>query len=100
MIILMKKAIIVTIGIMLILLSYICYINIANASIETLSKFGSSGNEVKQIQQRLKDWGYYKGNVDGVYGSKTQAAVKAFQKANGLKADRNCGGKNTCSNSE
>jgi len=35
----------------------------------------------------LKEWGYYKGNVDGVYGSQTQQAVKNFQKANGLKQD-------------
>ena len=67
---------------------HICYLqSITNKSIETLSKFGSSGDEVKQIQQKLKEWGYYKGNVDGVYGSQTQQAVKNFQKANGLTAD-------------
>ena len=54
---------------------------------EVLSTYGSTGNEVKQIQTRLKSWGYYKGTVDGVYGSKTQAAVKSFQRANGLTAD-------------
>lgn len=52
-----------------------------------LSKFGSSGEEVKQIQKKLKDWGYYNGSVDGVYGSKTVEAVKSFQKKNGLTAD-------------
>ena len=36
------------------------------------------------IQQRLKELGYYKGNVDGIYGNKTRSAVIAFQKANGL----------------
>ncbi len=60
----MKKTLISIIGIVLIIFGYIFYINVANASVETLSKFGSSGDEVKQIQQRLKDWGYYKGNVD------------------------------------
>lgn len=39
------------------------------------------------IQQRLKELGYYKGNVDGIYGNKTRSAVIAFQKANGLVAD-------------
>ena len=52
-----------------------------------LSKRGSTGNEVRQIQTRLKNWGYYDGNIDGIYGSKTEAAVKSFQRKNGLKAD-------------
>ena len=52
-----------------------------------LSKYGSRGEEVKQIQTKLKRWGYYKGSVDGIYGSGTLSAVKAFQKKNGLKAD-------------
>ncbi len=50
-------------------------------------KQGSSGATVKKIQQKLKNWGYYKGSVDGVYGAKTTAAVKYFQKKNGLTAD-------------
>lgn len=52
-----------------------------------LSKYGSNGDEVRQIQQKLKDWGYYDGSVDGIYGSKTVAAVKAFQKKNNLTVD-------------
>ena len=51
------------------------------------SKFGSSGEEVKQIQSKLKSWGFYSGSIDGVYGSKTVEAVKAFQRKNGLTAD-------------
>ena len=54
---------------------------------ETLSRFGSTGSEVTQIQQRLKSWGYYQGHIDGVYGSQTVAAVKYFQRANGLTID-------------
>lgn len=54
---------------------------------EVLSKRGSSGSEVKQIQTKLKQWGYYDGAVDGVYGSGTERAVKDFQKKNGLTAD-------------
>lgn len=53
----------------------------------SLSKYGSTGNEVKQIQKKLKNWGYYDGNVDGIYGSKTVVAVKKFQKKNGLTVD-------------
>ena len=51
------------------------------------SKRGSTGSEVRQIQEKLKRWGYYKGATDGIYGSKTEEAVKRFQKANGLTVD-------------
>ena len=54
---------------------------------ETLSRYGSSGSEVRQIQTRLKNWGYYKGSIDGVYGNRTYSAVKSFQRKNGLTAD-------------
>ena len=54
---------------------------------ETLSKLGSSGSEVKQIQTKLKNWGYFNDKIDGIYGPKTQAAVIWFQKKNGLTAD-------------
>ena len=50
-------------------------------------KQGANGGEVKELQRRLKMWGYYNGSVDGVYGSKTVEAVKLFQRKNGLKAD-------------
>ncbi len=50
-------------------------------------KSGSKGGEVKEVQRRLKLWGYYKGSVDGVFGAGTKAAVIAFQKKNGLTAD-------------
>lgn len=86
----MKKIFVVIVSIVLILCGIVYYINFQNESIETLSKYGSRGEEVKKIQQKLKNWGYYNGSVDGVYGSKTQAAVKKFQKTNGLTQDRNC----------
>lgn len=54
---------------------------------EVLSRYGSRGNEVTQIQTKLKNWGYYNGSVDGVYGSRTLSAVKSFQRKNGLSAD-------------
>lgn len=52
-----------------------------------ISRYGSSGEEVKQIQKKLKEWGYYDGEVDGIYGSKTFSAVKKFQTKNGLTVD-------------
>ena len=52
-----------------------------------VSKTGSQGEEVKKIQTKLKNWGYYNGSVDGVYGWQTENAVKSFQKKNGLTPD-------------
>lgn len=54
-------------------------------------KRGSSGETVKQIQTKLKQWGYYDGAVDGVFGSGTEKAVKYFQQKNGLTADGKVG---------
>ena len=56
-------------------------------SVQTLSKVGSTGEEVRQIQTKLKEYGVYSGEVDGIYGSQTKKAVIAFQKYNGLAAD-------------
>ena len=56
-------------------------------NVEALSKYGSRGDEVKQIQTKLKRWGYYYGSVDGIYGSQTVSAVKWFQSKNGLTVD-------------
>lgn len=50
-------------------------------------KQGSSGETVRTIQTKLKNWGYYTGAVDGIYGSKTTEAVKSFQRKNGLTVD-------------
>jgi len=48
---------------------------------------GSTGSGVREVQTRLKTWGYYTGSVDGIYGSATTQAVMAFQRKNGLKVD-------------
>ncbi len=79
-----KIAIISISGILLLFLLYnIFSVNIVQA----LSKYGSRGEEVRTIQTKLKRWGYYNGNVDGIYGSQTLAAVKYFQRKNGLAVD-------------
>lgn len=54
-------------------------------------KKGSSGAVVTQIQTKLKSWGYYTGTVDGIYGSGTERAVRAFQQKNGLTVDGKAG---------
>ena len=48
---------------------------------------GSTGGEVKEVQRRLKAWGYYSGETDGIFGAGTRVAVISFQKKNGLTAD-------------
>lgn len=56
-------------------------------------KIGSSGTQVRTLQTKLNNWGYDAGTVDGIFGSKTQAAVKRFQQKNGLVADGIVGSK-------
>lgn len=54
---------------------------------EVLSKLGSRGDEVRRIQTKLKSLGFFNGAVDGIYGVKTQRAVRQFQKSVGITAD-------------
>ncbi len=56
-----------------------------------LYKRGASGDTVREIQTRLKNWGYYFGSVDGIYGSRTEEAVRYFQRKNGLSPDGQVG---------
>ena len=72
---------------LLFLSTFIFFVAILSTISLGLSKYGSTGNEVKQIQTKLKNWGYYSGSIDGVFGSKTLQAVKKFQEKNGLKVD-------------
>ena len=66
-------------------------IALAQTAYADLYKRGSSGQRVTEIQTRLKNWGYYDGAIDGVYGSRTEAAVRWFQRQNGLSADGQAG---------
>lgn len=59
----------------------------SHSAVDALSKLGSTGSEVRQIQTKLVNWGYLNDKVDGIYGAKTRNAVIAFQKKNGLTAD-------------
>ncbi len=52
---------------------------------------GSRGERVALVQQRLKEWGFYSGTVDGVFGRGTYRAVVAFQRRHGLGADGRIG---------
>lgn len=76
-----------------ILIFAIIIISIMCVTVNALSKIGSSGDEVSQIQSKLKKWGYYSGQVDGIFGTETRNAVIKFQKKNGLTADGIVGSK-------
>lgn len=56
-------------------------------SVLTLSKLGSRGEEVRKIQKKLRELGFYSGSVDGIYGNATKQAIIAFQKSCGITAD-------------
>ena len=69
----------------------IAVISLAQSAEAASYKRGSTGSVVTQIQKKLSAWGYYDGAVDGVYGSRTEAAVKYFQQKNGLTVDGKAG---------
>lgn len=52
-----------------------------------LSRYGSTGSEVRSIQTKLKSLGYYYGAIDGIYGTQTKNAVTAFQRNCGITVD-------------
>ena len=54
---------------------------------EAALRRGSTGDEVIAVQKRLKQWGYYSGAVDGIFGYGTERAVRWFQEKNGLTVD-------------
>lgn len=61
--------------------------NSANNTAPVLSKVGSRGEEVRQIQKKLKSLGFFDGAVDGIYGAETKSAVRRFQTSVGITAD-------------
>ena len=65
----------------------IATISFAYENTQALSSLGSRGQEVRQIQKKLQNLGFYSGSVDGIYGTSTQKAVRNFQKSCGITAD-------------
>ena len=62
-------------------------VNVTPVTTQPMLRTGSRGDAVRKLQEMLNTKGYDCGSVDGIFGSKTKAAVLAFQKANGLGAD-------------
>ncbi|MDR3217025.1 MAG: spore cortex-lytic enzyme [Clostridiaceae bacterium] len=95
-----NHAVLTALAVMLVLSVALVFVNVGGtmgvsdtASAATVIKKGSSGADVKAVQTKLKNWGYYTGVVDGVFGSQTEAAVKYFQRSNKLTADGVVGAK-------
>lgn len=65
----------------------IALILIAQSARAATYRQGSSGEQVRVIQDKLKRWGYYDGAVDGIFGRATEKAVRYFQRTNGLAED-------------
>ncbi len=79
-----KRLIFALIVIFLLNITVIAFVQQADAA---AYKRGSSGSAVTQIQQKLSNWGYYSGSIDGIFGSRTEKAVRDFQQKNGLTVD-------------
>ena len=77
--------------VMIILIAYFSseiYYNISSTKVMAqVYRHGSKGEKVKEIQTRLKKWGYLTDGVDGIYGYNTYLSVKSFQRKNGLTVD-------------
>ena len=88
----MKKFLLICVCTALVSVLLFTFFTVGDARAEVL-KQGSTGTLVKTVQTKLKNWGYYTGSVDGIYGPKTVSAVKYFQRKNGLTEDGIVGAK-------
>ena len=83
-----RKAVLTLVVIMLVLATVLLAVALPEGDAEAaVLKRGSTGSDVRTMQQKLKNWGYYSGSADGIFGSGTESAVKLFQRTNGLTAD-------------
>ncbi len=83
-----KKKLILSLAVVFIInILIISFIQCAQKASAVTYRRGSSGSVVTQIQQKLSDWGYYFDSVDGIFGSRTETAVKYFQSKNNLTVD-------------
>ncbi|MGI6039298.1 MAG: spore cortex-lytic enzyme [Clostridiales bacterium] len=80
-----------TLALVLILAVNIAVIIFAQNASAAIYRQGSRGEAVRDIQKVLQRTGHYKGSIDGIYGSQTTAAVKAFQRSVGISVDGICG---------
>ncbi len=82
-----KKLILALAAVFLVNILVILLFEALPAASAAVYRRGSTGSGVTELQEKLKSWGYYTGEVDGIYGGRTEAAVKSFQRKNGLTVD-------------
>lgn len=82
-----KKVIIITLTACIALVAVGMVMQSDNDASALVLKVGSRGDTVKQLQQELKNQGFLSDKPDGIYGTRTKAAVKKMQKAYGLTVD-------------
>lgn len=88
-----KRSIVALLVLLTIVIGIVSFYSVRPAQETAVLKMGSSGSQVRTLQTKLNRWGYNCGTVDGIFGSKTQTAVKQFQKNNGLTVDGIVGAK-------
>lgn len=88
-----KRSVAALLVLLTVIVGIIAFSTTSPAEETAVLKMGSSGSQVRTLQTKLNRWGYDCGTVDGIFGSKTLAAVKQFQKNNGLTVDGIVGAK-------
>ena len=89
----LKRSMVAVAVLITVIVGIAAFYSVQPAEETAVLKMGSSGSQVRTLQTKLNNWGYNCGTVDGIFGSKTLAAVKQFQKNNGLTVDGIVGAK-------
>ncbi len=89
----LKRSMVAVAVLITVIVGIAAFYSVQPAEETAVLKRGSSGSQVRTLQTKLNNWGYNCGTVDGIFGSKTVAAVKQFQKNNGLTVDGIVGAK-------
>ena len=89
----LKRSMVAVAVLITVIVGIAAFYSVQPAGETAVLKMGSSGSQVRTLQTKLNNWGYNCGTVDGIFGSKTLAAVKQFQKNNGLTVDGIVGAK-------
>ncbi len=89
----LKRSMVAVAVLITVIVGIVAFYSVQPAEETAVLKMGSSGSQVRTLQTKLNNWGYNCGTVDGIFGSKTLAAVKQFQKNNGLTVDGIVGAK-------
>lgn len=82
-----KKGIVILLIMAILATSLVIYSSVRARDGKPLLYWGRRGSDVYLLQRKLKEWGYYEGRIDGVFGNKTRKAVIEFQRKNGLRVD-------------